>query len=546
MKTILLLPLSTLALTATLYGEAPAQSPLPEIPLSGHRVALVIGNNAYPTQPLANAVNDASAIAKALGDSGFETAILTDVTLSQFQGALTALWHRVRPGDFVLFYYAGHGFQLDSENYFVPIDFTASDASTAQSRAIPMSSITDGFKQHQVHSGAVIADACRNNPFSGTRALLPGLAAVAANPGVLVALATLPGSTASDDSNRPHGLYTQALLDNLQRPGVTVTQLFANVTEQVSRESGGQQVPWTESALRGNILVGSTVPPNTPSARPHPVNPVTVGTSRDVVHAPNQPAPPTQNNPIIFGPVPEVTPPPGPPATTNYYNLPPQFFLTSNTVQPPPTGPLPVGKPTRSPAPPPPSLKTVSAVSTLRLLGLTSSDTDSDLNTVSSNLLNGDLPSAEASLALLSPDKSSDYRVVLASARLQALKGQYSEALALTNRALQLAPLNPLPVYLRAICLSVVGQYPDALADIAIGLQASPDDTGFLALQSDIYFVTGHYEESIALCNKLIGLDAKNAVAYLMRGNNERLMGNATAATADYTMAAHLQSAQDR
>jgi uncharacterized caspase-like protein len=52
------------------------------------RVALVIGNAAYPSQSLTNPVNDAEAVAKVLGRLDFDVTLVTDVNQYQMETAI--------------------------------------------------------------------------------------------------------------------------------------------------------------------------------------------------------------------------------------------------------------------------------------------------------------------------------------------------------------------------------------------------------------------------------------------------------------------------
>jgi hypothetical protein len=95
--------------------------------IGGKRVALVIGNNSYPKWPLKNAVNDARAIGAALGTVGFEVRVLLDGDGKAIETAVDQFAAHIAPNDVALFYYAGHGVQIDGENYLIPVDFDGHD-----------------------------------------------------------------------------------------------------------------------------------------------------------------------------------------------------------------------------------------------------------------------------------------------------------------------------------------------------------------------------------------------------------------------------------
>src|SRR5690348_6229985 len=96
-----------------------AQSPARDLQLEpdAKRIALVIGNEAYPKWPLKNPVNDARSMDAAVRDAGFHSTLLVNGTLRQVERAIDRFVGDIRPGDVALFYYSGHGVQLGGENY---------------------------------------------------------------------------------------------------------------------------------------------------------------------------------------------------------------------------------------------------------------------------------------------------------------------------------------------------------------------------------------------------------------------------------------------
>jgi Caspase domain len=104
----------------------------------------------------------------------------------------------------------------------------------------------------------VILDACRDNPFARSfRSAASGLASMDAASGTFVAYATAPGRTA-DDGSGANGLYTEQLMRYMRTPGLKVEDVFKRVRIDVERVSGGKQVPWESSSLKGDFyFVGS-------------------------------------------------------------------------------------------------------------------------------------------------------------------------------------------------------------------------------------------------------------------------------------------------
>ena len=186
----------------------------------GRRVALVVGNAAYRhTVPLDNPKNDAQDIGKALKRLGFEVEVETDLSRSDFEKVLRAFGDRVEGASAALFFYAGHGIQVDGTNYLVPIDARLRKKKHLKREAISLNGILEDMEGTS-KVNLVLLDACRDNPLSrslarslrGTRSVVGmGLAPVDASTGTLISFATKDGATASDGRGR-NSPYTKALL----------------------------------------------------------------------------------------------------------------------------------------------------------------------------------------------------------------------------------------------------------------------------------------------------------------------------------------------
>lgn len=235
------------------------------------KVALVIGNGNYPKWPLRNPANDARAVSQALTDVGFTTITALDVTLPNLDRAVSSLVSKVRQGDVVAFYYAGHGIQLEGENYLVPVDFDAKDEADAKYAAYAASRVQERIEKAGARVTLVVLDACRNNPFAATRSAGGGLAAMGTGKGTLIAFATAPGKTADDNPKGNNGLFTTHLITALKEPGLTLDQVFNRVRERVHNASGGRQVPWTVSSVIGDVYLRPGAADAVAAAPPQPV-----------------------------------------------------------------------------------------------------------------------------------------------------------------------------------------------------------------------------------------------------------------------------------
>jgi uncharacterized caspase-like protein len=239
---------------------------------SDRRVALVIGNQAYPTMALKNAVQDARDVHAALVEIGFDSHLVVDATKQGMELGIGRFLDKLKAGDVALVYYAGHGLQVDGENFLLPLDVNTSDQSTTKYTAYSASLLQDRIAERGPRLKILILDACRNNPFRSSRSTTQGLAAMAAaGRGTFVAFATGPGSTADDNPVGRNGLFTSVFLEALRESGVDLEQLFIRVRQRVDELSGGRQTPWSNSSVIGRFVFRTSAVPSAPTA-PSPVS----------------------------------------------------------------------------------------------------------------------------------------------------------------------------------------------------------------------------------------------------------------------------------
>src|SRR5258708_9570076 len=216
-------------------------------------VAWVIGNGSRRQADLTSAGKDGRAVRDALVERGFTVELKIDADGRQLGTSIEHFKTRLRRGDLAVFYYAGHGFQIDGENYLVPTDFDGHDEAAAKFDSYPIARLSEGMEKSGAALNIIILDACRNNPFRGARAMGGGLASMSAAAGTFVAFATSPGKTASDNSRGKNGLFTAYLLEALKESSLTLDDVFNRTREQVYNASKGTQIPWTQSSVIGRF-----------------------------------------------------------------------------------------------------------------------------------------------------------------------------------------------------------------------------------------------------------------------------------------------------
>ena len=186
-----------------------------------------------------------------------------------FRVALGEFSEKALKSDLALVFYAGHGIEMNGQNYLIPIDAKMKSESTAQFEAVPLEQVL-GAVRAAGKLGLVMLDACRNDPFSatmtrsnGTRSVSRGLApiSVEGETGILISFAAEAGKTA-DDGDTDHSPYTAALLGVLDQPGLEVGRMFRSVRARVKETTGGAQVPIEQAQLPDQdiYLVAGDVP----------------------------------------------------------------------------------------------------------------------------------------------------------------------------------------------------------------------------------------------------------------------------------------------
>lgn len=216
--------------------------------------ALVIGNAAYPTGLLLNPANDAEDIARALTGIGFSVMVRQDLGKREMEDEIRAFGKKLQRGGIGLFYFAGHGIQVDGRNYLIPIGANVEKEQDIEYEAVDAGRIFAEMEASETLLNIIVLDACRNNPFARRfRSSSRGLAVMIAPSGTIIAYATAPGSTASDGEGRK-GLFTQELLRYIRVPSLKIEDLFKRVRISVKEKSQGKQVPWETSSLEADFF----------------------------------------------------------------------------------------------------------------------------------------------------------------------------------------------------------------------------------------------------------------------------------------------------
>ncbi|MGC2810076.1 MAG: caspase family protein, partial [Bradyrhizobium sp.] len=235
---------------------------LPEAHAEG-RVALVIGNAAYANAPpLRNSRNDADDMSEQLRRLGFEVVDGRDLDSRGMRVALARFAQKLKGTAAALFYYSGHGLQIDGQNYLVPVDAQVDADSIMAFELVKLDDVIEALG-YTTGTRLLVLDACRSNPFAkalaqrgGSRGgeITRGLARVEQTQGMLIAYATQPNAVAADGTGR-NSPFTYALVREMQEPGIEVGTLFRHVAVNVNRDTRGQQTPELSVSLLGDFYL---------------------------------------------------------------------------------------------------------------------------------------------------------------------------------------------------------------------------------------------------------------------------------------------------
>lgn len=218
-------------------------------------LAIIIGNNNYPDpDKLTNAVADATAMYDVFQRLGYQTIPFYDFHQADIPVIMETIEKELSLYDASVFYYAGHGFQVEGENYLPSVDCQISYATKHQLRyeSIVLSELLELYRPYSGKTNIIILDACRVRP--ANRGGVDSFAPIEAPQGTLIAFSTSPNSYAKDGGTDGHGLYTAALLSYIGRERMTVEQLFKKVRRTVAQWSNNTQIPWEHTSLIGDFV----------------------------------------------------------------------------------------------------------------------------------------------------------------------------------------------------------------------------------------------------------------------------------------------------
>src|SRR3954469_7201902 len=231
------------------------------------RIALIIGNGAYPKGPIAHSLADGGLVAEALTSVGFEIVEGADVNSGDFRrlfGEFLAKVNAAGPDTIAFIYYSGYAVQFEGDNYLIPIDAQLNRDSEIPIQGIRLFDLLRPLADAPATTKIVVLDAARALPFQiqGGQ-IAPGLGAIEAAPNLLVAFSSAPGTIAPDGPG-PYGAYATAIAEMVREPGLDIDTMFARIRLRTNETTNGAQTPWDVSQMQQVVMLV----PGQPAAAP--------------------------------------------------------------------------------------------------------------------------------------------------------------------------------------------------------------------------------------------------------------------------------------
>jgi len=246
------------------------------------RIALVVGNATYSSLPrLTNPENDARAIEAVLRELGFRTKLVLNANEQELRREVRSFASESDKADVALVFYAGHGAQVNGDNYLLPVDTEiARTEADIQFTGLKVDDLVNSIRSN---TKIIFLDACRDNPalfknlVKGRSAATTGLAPANASNfdlsrqgvGYFIAYATDAGTIALE-GNGNHSPFTEALLRHLRAP-ISIDDLFSLVTREVRLVTNNTQRPTKYASLQSIICLTRTCPRNPSSGQLDPI-----------------------------------------------------------------------------------------------------------------------------------------------------------------------------------------------------------------------------------------------------------------------------------
>lgn len=498
-------------LTAIVYARAQDDN---------RRIALVIGNANYPNaaEPLPNAIKDAKTLSKEFGRLNFSVQLKQDLRANDLRAAVDAFIKKVGKGSTAVFYFSGFGLQVARQSYLIPVNAQIWGEADVRRDGISVDALVAAMHHKGAKATIVIIDAARRNPFERRfRNVAAGLAPLNAPVDTLVLYSGALNRVIAERSSGDHSLFAAQLIRELRTSKLTMEEIFNRVRIGVSRASGGDQVPWVASSLRGNFDPGAAA-----SAAP-------AASARDL------PAPP-------ISPVNTAAPESSEAASA----VPESVPVSTDAPKP---SPAPAAIPDSVPAATPPSPPEAPAPAPTQMASLPPPTDDCDR--LAANPYDPGKTVGGVQFKELQPSRAIDacrnalaahpgtprfqYQLGRALQKAQSYKEAMAEYRNAADKGYAAAMANMGLMYFWG--QGVAKDYDHAIAEFTRALRINPKSVQVYNARGFAYATKGNQDRAIADYSESIRLDPKFAIAYNNRGNSYRIKRDYDRAIADYTEA---------
>jgi uncharacterized caspase-like protein len=170
----------------------------------------------------------------ALKKLGFDVICKLDIaTKREFKDAIFEFTGKINPRTVALFYFAGHGVQVDGINYLIPVKAELRTKSDIEDEGVQVNYLMSELDARQAALNIFFLDACRNNPFAnpvrGYVSMLGMASQLYAPRNSIIAMSTGAGQLSLDGDGR-NGTFTKNLLENISIPRQSIEETLKAVS----------------------------------------------------------------------------------------------------------------------------------------------------------------------------------------------------------------------------------------------------------------------------------------------------------------------------
>lgn len=231
------------------------------------RLALVIGNGAYASSPLALPLANARRFAERLRHSGFATDVKENQSTPELRRAIAEFKTKISAASAALIFYSGYAIQSGGENYLIPVDASIWSEADVRAQGVSIESILADMAAKGATVKIAVIDASRRTPFERNfRNFSTGLEAFHLPVGSLAISAASPGKVIGGNEGQT-SIFIQDLLEAMAAPGLSADDVFNRTRVSVSQATNSEQVPWVASSLTETFYFDPVAGKVDPAAR---------------------------------------------------------------------------------------------------------------------------------------------------------------------------------------------------------------------------------------------------------------------------------------